>query len=61
MPVYTYRGTNRGGSAVSGDATATNKAELQNILRRSTDYGTINVREGQGIQLPTFGRRLGKR
>src|SRR6202140_1346779 len=34
MPVFTYRGTNRSGGNVSGEVTATSKAELENLLRR---------------------------
>src|SRR5229473_4387706 len=55
MPVYTYRGTNRGGSAVSGEATATNKAELQNILRRQQITATKMSEKGKEFNLPTFG------
>jgi type IV pilus assembly protein PilC len=55
MPVYTYRGTNRSGSAVSGEATATNKAELQNILRRQQITATKMSEKGKEFNLPTFG------
>src|SRR6266436_8052754 len=55
MPVYTYRGTNRGGSAVSGEATATSKAELQNILRRQQITATKMSEKGKEFNLPTFG------
>src|SRR6266481_8299507 len=55
MPVYTYRGTNRGGSAVSGEATAANKAELQNILRRQQITATKMSEKGKEFNLPTFG------
>src|SRR5579864_5687845 len=55
MPVYTYRGTNRAGSAVSGEATATNKAELQNILRRQQINVTKMSEKGKEFNLPTFG------
>src|ERR1700687_2521434 len=55
MPVYTYRGTNRAGSAVSGEATATNKAELQNILRRQQITATKMSEKGKEFNLPTFG------
>jgi len=34
MPVFTYRGTNRAGSSISGELTANNKTELANLLRR---------------------------
>jgi len=55
MPVYTYRGTNRAGSSVSGEATATNKAELQNILRRQQITATKMSEKGKEFNLPTFG------
>ena len=55
MPVYTYRGTNRAGSAVSGEATATSKAELQNILRRQQITATKMSEKGKEFNLPTFG------
>ena len=55
MPVYTYRGTNRGGSAVSGEATATSKAELQNILRRQQITPTKMSEKGKEFNLPTLG------
>src|ERR1700674_2185624 len=55
MPVYTYRGTNRAGGAVSGEVTATSKAELQNILRRQQITATKMSEKGQEFNLPTFG------
>src|ERR1700732_2548458 len=55
MPVYTYRGTTRAGSAVSGEATATSKAELQNILRRQQITATKLSEKGKEFNLPTFG------
>src|ERR1700732_2145899 len=55
MPVYTYRGTTRAGSAVSGEATATSKAELQNILRRQQITATKMSEKGKEFNLPTFG------
>src|ERR1700741_1854458 len=55
MPVYTYRGTNRARGAVSGEATATSKAELQNILRRQQITATKMSEKGKEFNLPTFG------
>src|SRR5467141_1715286 len=55
MPVYTYRGTNRAGSAVSGEVSATSKAELQNILRRQQITATKMSEKGKEFNLPTFG------
>lgn len=55
MPVFTYRGTNRSGASVSGELTATNKAELQNILRRQQITATRMSEKGKEFSLPTFG------
>jgi type IV pilus assembly protein PilC len=55
MPVFTYRGTNRSGGNVSGEVTATSKAELQNILRRQQITPTKMSEKGKEFNLPTFG------
>jgi type IV pilus assembly protein PilC len=55
MPVYTYRGTNRAGSSVSGEVTAASKAELQNILRRQQITATKMSEKGKEFNLPTLG------
>ena len=55
MPVFTYRGKNRLGVSVSGEQTATNKAELQNILRRQQIAVTKMKEKGKEFNLPTFG------
>jgi type IV pilus assembly protein PilC len=55
MPVYTYRGTNRSGGAVSGELTATSKTELQNLLRRQQITATKMSEKGKEFNLPTFG------
>jgi type IV pilus assembly protein PilC len=55
MPVYTYRGTNRSGTAVSGELTAGSKAELQNLLRRQQITATKMSEKGKEFNLPTFG------
>ena len=55
MPVFTYRGTNRSGGNVSGEVTATSKAELQNILRRQQITPTKMSQKGKEFNLPTFG------
>src|ERR1700726_631060 len=54
MPVYTYRGTNRGGGAVSGEVTATSKAELQNIRGRQQITPTKMSEKGKEFSMPTF-------
>jgi type IV pilus assembly protein PilC len=55
MPVYTYKGTNRAGNSVSGEATATSKADLQNQLKRQNITPTKMSEKGKEFNLPTFG------
>src|SRR5215471_17671820 len=55
MPVYTYRGTNRAGTAVSGEITATSKVELQNLLKRQQITATKMSEKGREFNIPTFG------
>jgi type IV pilus assembly protein PilC len=55
MPVYTYRGTNRTGSAVSGERAAANKAELAAILRRENINVNKLSEKGKEFNIPTFG------
>jgi len=55
MPVYTYRGTNRAGGNVTGEMIATNKGELQNLLKRQQITATKMSEKGREINLPTFG------
>src|SRR5271154_2018302 len=55
MPVFTYRGTNRSGGNVSGEVSATSKAELQNLLRRQQITPTKMSEKGKEFNLPTFG------
>jgi type IV pilus assembly protein PilC len=55
MPVYTYKGTNRAGTNVSGEMNATSKAEVQNQLRRQQITATKMSEKGKEFNLPTFG------
>src|SRR5579871_4173848 len=55
MPVFTYRGTNRAGTSVSGEMTATNKSELQSLLRRQQITTTKMSEKGKEFNLPSFG------
>jgi type IV pilus assembly protein PilC len=55
MPDYTYRGTNRAGSSVSGVMQAASKAELQNLLRRQQITPTKMSEKGKEFNMPTFG------
>src|SRR6476646_2480329 len=55
MPVYTYKGTDKKGASVSGEANATSKAELQNQLRRQQITATKMSEKGKEFNLPTFG------
>src|SRR5262252_9463113 len=61
MPVYTYRGTNRTGTAVSGELTATNKLELQNLLKRQQITATKMSEKGREFNIPTFGSGVNAR
>src|ERR1700720_3500890 len=54
MPVYVYRGTNRTGGAVTGEQSATNKAELINLLRRQQIKVSKLSEKGKEFSLPTF-------
>jgi type IV pilus assembly protein PilC len=55
MPVYTYRGTNRQGAAVSGERSAANKNELAAMLRRDQINISKVSEKGKEFALPTFG------
>jgi len=55
MPVFTYRGTNRAGTSVAGEMSASNKSELQSLLRRQQITPTKMSEKGKEFNLPTFG------
>ena len=55
MPVFTYKGTNRAGTAVAGEMTANSKTELQSLLRRQQITPTKMSEKGKEFNLPTFG------
>ena len=55
MPVYTYRGTNRAGTAVAGEREAQSKAELAAILRREQINVSKLSEKGKEFNIPTFG------
>ncbi|HEV2615683.1 MAG TPA: type II secretion system F family protein [Candidatus Acidoferrales bacterium] len=55
MPVFTYTGVNRGGTTVTGERTATNKAELQSLLRREQINVNKVSEKGKEFAFPTFG------
>ncbi len=55
MPVFTYRGTNRAGVAVSGERTADNKAALTAMLRREQINVSKLSEKGKEFNFPTFG------
>jgi type IV pilus assembly protein PilC len=54
MPVYTYRGTNRGGVSVAGERAATSKAELAAMLRREQINVSKLSEKGKEFNIPTF-------
>ena len=55
MPVYTFRGTNRTGSVVSGERVAANKTELAAMLRRDQINVSKMSEKGREFNIPTFG------
>jgi type IV pilus assembly protein PilC len=55
MPVFTYRGTNRAGTTVTGEQTAQSKTELVNTLKRQQINVTKMSEKGKEFNLPTFG------
>jgi type IV pilus assembly protein PilC len=55
MPVYTYRGTNRAGSTVTGERAAQNKNELAAMLRRENINVSKLSEKGKEFNVPTFG------
>jgi type IV pilus assembly protein PilC len=55
MPVYTYRGVNRAGTAVAGERVANNKNELAATLRREQINVSKLSEKGREFNIPTFG------
>jgi type IV pilus assembly protein PilC len=55
MPVFTYKGTSRTGSAVSGERTAESKAELAATLRREQINVSKLSEKGKEFNIPSFG------
>jgi type IV pilus assembly protein PilC len=55
MPVYTYRGVNRAGTAVAGERAAASKAEVAAILRREQINVSKLSEKGKEFNVPTFG------
>jgi len=55
MPVYTYKGTNKAGTAVSGERTAASKNELAATLRRENINVSKLSEKGKEFNIPSFG------
>ncbi len=55
MPVYTFRGTNRAGAAVTGERQAQSKTELAAMLRREQINVSKVSEKGKEFAFPTFG------
>jgi len=55
MPVYTYRGTNRAGTQVTGERQSDNKAALRAALRREHINVNKLSEKGKEFNIPTFG------
>ena len=55
MPVYVYRGTNRSGTAVSGEQVANSRNELMTLLKRQQIKVNKLSEKGKEFNMPTFG------
>ena len=55
MPVFTYKGTNKAGTKVSGEMNATSKSEAQNQLRRQQITPKKMSEKGKEFNMPQFG------
>ncbi len=55
MPVFTYKGTNRAGTGVTGERAANNKAELTAMLKREQINVSKVSEKGKELAFPTFG------
>jgi type IV pilus assembly protein PilC len=55
MPVFTYKGTNRAGTKVTGERTANNKAEVAASLKREQINVSKVSEKGKEFAIPTFG------
>ncbi len=55
MPVFTYKGVNRAGTAVAGERNAATKAELAAALRREQINVSKLSEKGKEFNIPTFG------
>jgi type IV pilus assembly protein PilC len=55
MPVFTYRGTNKAGTTVTGERTANTKDELKASLRREQINVSKLSEKGKEFSIPSFG------
>jgi type IV pilus assembly protein PilC len=55
MPVFTYKGTNKAGTSVTGERTATSKAELQATLKKENISVSKLSEKGKEFNIPSFG------
>ncbi len=55
MPVFTYRGTNKSGTTVTGERTANTKDELKASLRREQINVSKLSEKGKEFNIPSFG------
>src|SRR5271170_511619 len=55
MPVFTYQGTNKAGTKVTGERTANTKTELAAMLRREQINVSKVSEKGKEFSIPTFG------
>ncbi|HEY6465997.1 MAG TPA: type II secretion system F family protein [Candidatus Acidoferrales bacterium] len=55
MPVFTYKGTNRAGTRVTGERAANSKGDLTAMLKREQINVSKVSEKGKEFQIPTFG------
>jgi type IV pilus assembly protein PilC len=55
MPVFTYKGTNKAGTTVSGERSANTKAEVTAMLKREQINVNKVSEKGKEFAIPTFG------
>src|SRR5207253_2643090 len=57
MPVYVFKGRNRGNEVVVGERFAPDRQTLENLLRREQVILTSVKEKGKEVAIPKFGKR----
>jgi type IV pilus assembly protein PilC len=55
MPVFTYKGTNKAGTSVTGERVGSNKSEVSAMLKREQINVSKVSEKGKEFAVPTFG------